>query len=1441
MSRIGYLSLLTYSNTYNNIVQEFSKYNLNNYNVLIKLSSRKFEFSDILDRLIEEDNYDTFSELFIYVLGSFYQMSEYINYYNMSNWENYIVDITNRYFNYLCNNLEKFYEIFNSINCLNKDQINRQLLWMYSNKIYDPKLLPQFELLIKLYTETIKDLEKKDYSNQNLHDLKLFINMCKYIKIISGDEESLEFAVENQENTDVLNAFLYYLKLNKKYKEIRMLYFKTRNILLIPENCFWIFVEAFYVDGKYKYVEDLFLFFLVGGTEKIDKKYIEKIYSLFPKLNFERLFQGLSFHAYQNKGYRALKVLSEYSADAKIIYSYLNNTFDVFLLNSEEIAHSKCEVTYTYILLQEAYKSIYKTNSYIEHTNIVEKVLLMLSKTKYNFIAIYSFYCSVESNFYGRVQKMYKEMIEPYLKENNMTDDDINYVTIFKEKITFPYSSLNASLISLFNLSATFYEYHCKNDVVSINCAYCHNKDNKCKHFSNDKINNYLLDKNGYNECIEYYEHLSEISKESILKRESKKVFKNLVDNIKKNEVIRTKEFIHLTPIFEVYSNDTEQEVEMSFKIGMNKSYVIKNISDFVNRVKNNIVFQYGKDLSIEHSLENFDEESLFIIKFLESICVNCDEYDNKISRTIKVSPSFIDELFEKYNYQTVLVKDNGKTLNCVVTTNKFEPNIEIKNDVLKLENNDFELIYGNKYDYICDGSSIKIYDASLDMRKLLRFCYLNPNFNLKYVKNDFLEQVYTRLDNDIKVDEEFKKAVKKVELHIDSYFSMVDNLIQCESLFFIDDVKVDENTLDTNNYKYVKYKTILEKFGFVDNKLTDEQNIMLFLSSNLSELKKISDVYLSDDIKRIQVVKFNKPRPYLGYDTNMLSICIKNFSYSNEELYKILQAIKKKKRFVMLNKDVIIDIDKENAKALLQSINDFSLDEKKLSETQHVPLYYSLKMLNETDEYSQYEMDDFLRKILNDIANYKKSNYKVPSKLDNILRDYQVDGFKWMKVLCSYNFSGILADDMGLGKTLQIIALIMDSTVKKPSLIVCPKSLSYNWLAEFNKWDEDEEVKLIYGLASERSEILSNIKSNEKVIYITSYDSLKNDLDLYKKLNFEFIILDEAQSIKNHTTLKAQSVKQLKSKHKFVLTGTPIENSIIDLWSIFDFLMPNYLYNYNNFKHIYENEIVVNKNASVKDNLVKKITPFILRRTKAEVLKDLPEKIETIQYVTMNEDTKKYYEAELLKLRDMVDDPTKKMQMLASFTRLRQLCVDPSLYIDDYNGSSPKIELIMNLISDYISDNHKIIIFSQFTSAFDKLENLLKDANIDYFILTGKTSASNRVKMADIFNDASSSQKVFLVSLKAGGTGLNLVGADIVIHLDPWWNVAAENQATDRAHRIGQKNVVNVIKIVCLDSIEQKVIELQNMKKEIIANIIADNDDNIQKLSSEDLKILLS
>ena len=927
-------------------------------------------------------------------------------------------------------------------------------------------------------------------------------------------------------------------------------------------------------------------------------------------------------------------------------------------------------------------------------------------------------------------------------------------------------------------------------------------------------------------------------AKEKEMKKKMKDLLSVLENSLSINEDVSSSRPVHLIPFIDCQSNrGIDFFVNLELKIGIDKYYVIKDLREFLGRIDKNEVYEYGKNLKFRHNIYNFDESSRNCIDVLMNYSYDC--IWNNI-RQKELPPKANQTIIEGYIGEKIFI--NGEE--CLVTLEDFIPEISIINNKIIFNDEDYiSLICGNEYDFIVKNNVVYKLKCDNELRIFIRFILENKDFNIEYVKEEFAKNVVSRFVDSVYLDEDFKNEFLIKELTIEAYFDYKD-YITLNTKYYLDEQEISEDEVKNNNFiskKYTKYWSIINGMGFVDNEIKDIEGIGNFLTGNLDNLKEHCEIFLSNNIKGMKIKKLGSFKSNVSYNSGMLEVCFEDLNFTNAELETIIKGMRKKLKFIKLNNNVIFKVDEESKKQLLNVVEEFNLKEDKLNDIQAVPLYQGLKFIDETNEFGNITLDEKIKEMIKDIANYKNADYLIPTEVEGVLREYQVNAFNWLKTLVKYKFCGILADDMGLGKTLEIISLILSDTENKPSIIISPKSLIYNWQNEFKKWAPNIEVLVVSGLADERKLIIDKVNNNQKTIFITSYDSLRNDLELYQNCNFRFCILDEAQFIKNHLTLKAQSVKQIKSEIRFVLTGTPIENTVTDLWSLFDFLMPNYLYNYKNFSVDFEKEIISKKNNVVIKRLVKKITPFILRRTKKEVLKDLPEKIETVRYAQMGDEQRKVYEAQLLKTRYLIEKEKNKIEILSALTRLRQICVNPGMFIEDYKGESAKINLLMELLVELIENKHKVLIFSQFTTVFDTIGKKLQEMGIEYFVLTGKTPAMLRVEMADIFNDKKSNQKVFLISLKAGGTGLNLTGADTVIQLDPWWNVAAENQASDRAHRIGQKNVVQVIKMICENSIEQKVIELQELKKDMINKVIADSDENIVKLNDKDLKYLLN
>ena len=408
---------------------------------------------------------------------------------------------------------------------------------------------------------------------------------------------------------------------------------------------------------------------------------------------------------------------------------------------------------------------------------------------------------------------------------------------------------------------------------------------------------------------------------------------------------------------------------------------------------------------------------------------------------------------------------------------------------------------------------------------------------------------------------------------------------------------------------------------------------------------------------------------------------------------------------------------------------------------------------------------------------------------------------------------------------------------------MIKPASLVYNWNSEIQKFAPQLTAKMVTGTAAERRKILEESEADD--ILLTSYDLLKRDINEYEKYSFQCEIIDEAQFIKNANTQAAKAVKEIQTGFRLALTGTPVENRLSELWSIFDYLMPGFLYSYKKFREEVEIPVVQNSDEDAMKRLQKMILPFVLRRLKKEVLTDLPDKLEENMFAQLTGEQQKLYDAHVKRMMLMLDKQSEeefkssKITILAELTRLRQICCDPSLVFEDYKGDSAKTEMCLNMIRNAVEGGHKILLFSQFTTMLDHLAKRLEEEKISYYMLTGSVSKEKRAQMVESFNKDDT--QVFCISLKAGGTGLNLTAADIVIHFDPWWNLAVQNQATDRAHRIGQKNVVNVYKLIVKDTIGENIMKLQEKKRELADQILEGENLNGSSLTREELVELLT
>ncbi|MCH5185138.1 MAG: SNF2 helicase associated domain-containing protein [Oscillospiraceae bacterium] len=644
----------------------------------------------------------------------------------------------------------------------------------------------------------------------------------------------------------------------------------------------------------------------------------------------------------------------------------------------------------------------------------------------------------------------------------------------------------------------------------------------------------------------------------------------------------------------------------------------------------------------------------------------------------------------------------------------------------------------------------------------------------------------------------------------------------------------------DNEREKYIL--SYFKKFSHTSERyiLTEDDKIYDFIIRTLPELLKHSDVYYSDTFKNMTVPR--KPeislRADYRFDVDLLETDIET-TLDDDEIRGILAAVREKKKYYRVKDGGFIDLSDRDGMRMLEIIGSLGFKDDEISAGKKSTAKNNMMYLAGLSGTRGIHFGSGFSQMYDRLKNIKAY---IPPELEDVLRGYQKAGLDWFTQLCAFGFGGILADDMGLGKTLQVIAFVCSQKSNTPALIVAPSSLIYNWQNEINKFMPGKTSLIIEGKKPERKYRMQNYGDYDFII--TSYPLLRRDIEEYGSMEFEFCFIDEAQHIKNPGTMNAASVKRINAKHKFALTGTPIENSLTELWSVFDFLMPGYLYSLSEFTERFEKPVMRDVPGAA-ERLKEKIAPFLLRRMKNDVLDELPEKVESVIYAELTSEQKKMYAAYAAMAKreflEMSEDgyAKNKIQILAMLTRLRQICCHPSLFDAAYKKDSGKLLLLEELIDSSLSAGHRVIIFSQFTSMLDIIRARLEKGHISSFYLSGKTSAAERTDMADRFNGGESD--VFLISLKAGGTGLNLIGADTVIHYDPWWNPAVTEQASDRVYRIGQTKNVQIIKLVSKGTIEEKIIQLQEKKKSLADGIITAGGVNIGRMSKTEILALLS
>lgn len=906
----------------------------------------------------------------------------------------------------------------------------------------------------------------------------------------------------------------------------------------------------------------------------------------------------------------------------------------------------------------------------------------------------------------------------------------------------------------------------------------------------------------------------------------------------------------------------TYKGLAFTLKIGREKLYVVSNIEDLYHNFCIGVHKKYGKDLEFTHSPDMLDEQSAALLELAFGLYERSDHYyDSK--RSFPLTGLDAVRFFEivkdsgvLFNGSMFRVETADPKLTLALTetgTGRYSLKFSVDVQVYNATQSAIVVDTGKKTIFVCSRDFTNTAGMLLEalckeelliskkeiaafymsvirpVSRLVEFSGLEqlgditpPEFGARlYLDSDPNCPVFGNLKFVYGEKEYTPESSKTKNPFCDHCAEAV-----CENL-------VKEYFLSDDHWKYSFY-------------LEEDDDVFRLLTEGIPALSEKMEILATDRFSRKTVLR-PPVRPAVGVRPagSMLELELTAEGYSPEELRELLDAYKQGRKFHKLKDGSFSALDGsfdelfEVAESL--NISDKALMKEKIKVPAFRMLY--LDSLSKTSENVRIERSAEFRKQVKSYREMLDYSEKitVPEQLENVMREYQVYGYRWLKTLSAYGLGGILADDMGLGKTLQAIALMLDERQNGgTSLVVCPASLALNWESEIAKFAPELRVLTVLGTASERAAAIA--KAEQYDVVITSYSLIARDFAEYQEKEFRYVFLDEAQYIKNRSTNTAKAVKSINSRCRFALTGTPVENSFAELWSIFDFIMPDYLFSYRYFREHYEAPVVKDGNEQSKQSLQRIVSPFILRRMKSEVLTELPDKTETVLLSDMEGEQSKLYSANVSEVKTAVSGSdggnTERIKILAMLTRLRQICCDPALVYENYTGKSAKLEQCLELVESCVNSGHKVLLFSQFTSMLDIIAKQLDGAGISYFMLTGSTKPAQRLKMVNSFNSDSTS--VFLISLKAGGTGLNLTGADVVIHYDPWWNSSAENQASDRAYRIGQKNNVQIYKLITRRTIEEKIRELQQAKSGLADIVLNGGEGSIMNMSTDEILELL-
>lgn len=894
---------------------------------------------------------------------------------------------------------------------------------------------------------------------------------------------------------------------------------------------------------------------------------------------------------------------------------------------------------------------------------------------------------------------------------------------------------------------------------------------------------------------------------------------------------------------------------DVQFRIGEGTTYLVTKLNEFFYAIENKSQLRINGEFLFNPYNMYFSEIDKQLLLFV----INRFKENNEIKiiegKYLRLRDNYIREFlalvsndkkiklnYDYINYETFVYKENLP----------LSFTLKLENEIVNLTTKKkLPIPLSNKFDVFLYDRKIYLPSISVSNSYFEFWKELKKQGKIEYSKESIkvikVIKVLSEISSDVVLSEGIKRICRRFWNPKLSFFTE-NELVKCKVT--INYFGRDINILENDSIEFFRDLTLedeidrrLERLRFIKkNKnyifIGNDDEYYEFLSEGINELTLISKVIFNKSFEKSNLLNSNNIEAIIeGEEDNLyFKFNIEDIDFS--EYKDILDALKDGKKYYKSKKSRLINLKDIGMNNFLTMLDNLSYRKDLSKGILEVDKNKALFLENSIEGNNL----SFIRgkKIVKAIGDKLYSrNYTEISQVKGFngqLRNYQLVGLNYLRSLSNLGFGGILSDEMGLGKTIQIISFLLEEKNlqenNKKSLIVAPTSLLYNWKAEFEKFAPDIKVGIVHGSKNAREKILINI--NEFDVLITTYGTIKNDINFYENEVFDYCIIDEAQNIKNPKAQNTKVIKKINAKVKFALTGTPIENSIVELWSIFDFIMPGYLFDESSFK-----EKFMHRDEDELKELKLLINPFILRRLKKDVIFELPEKIEKKYYVQMTPEQKLAYKSYMKDVKlSIKNGEGDKITIFSYLTRLRQICLDPSLVDGNYEGKNGKFNTAIDIIDDVIESKYKILVFSQFTSVLKKLRKELRARRIESKYLDGTIGAKERVRLVNEFNESEEPQ-VFLISLKAGGTGLNLTSAKFVMHMDPWWNPAIEDQATDRAHRIGQKNIVEVIKLIAKDTIEENIIKLQEDKREIINSVISEdslNMNNISKLTNEEI-----